>query len=351
MNTLTIDLAASPYELGSASHLIAGGSTSLRHLLNDLDEGIGSPGQTGIQSLGFDPLDRVLGGGLHLHDFMVVAGRPGIGKTIATLQMARNLARSGSTVVFACFEHDPAALLARLLAVEIGGVQLAHTDWYRMDGVRTRLNEVMAGRASLASISVDPLLRAARACVDEYADSLHIVRAAPSKTGVAELAEIVEKVRRGPTVLCVDYLQKLRSTSKLMNHADHVAEVTADLRELSLETETAVIAIAALSGRGLTRRRVHLPHLDTAASVAYDADVVLILEEKARIVAANQIANTSDQAERFRKRVIFTIEKNRGGVAPIDLEFTKDYEHFRFDPAGGFVQEQLVDDQLASDLD
>ncbi len=350
MNTTTIDLIAIDADRVAVGRSPVSQSTSLRHLLDNLDAGDVAVDHAGIQPLGFDPLDRVLGGGLHLHDLMVVAGRPGIGKTVAVLQMARNLARSGSTVVFACFEHDAAALLARLLALEIGGVKVAHTDWYRMDGVRSRLDQVMAGRASLASLSIDPLLRAARACVDEYADSLHIVQAAPSKTGVAELAQIVDRVRSGPTVLCVDYLQKVRATQK-MGHADHVSEVMADLRELSLETQTSIIAIAALSGTGLNRRRVHLAHLDTAASVAYDADVVLVLEEKARIVAANQLANTTDQADRFARRVVFTVEKNRGGVAPIDLEFVKDYEHFRFDPAGGFVQEQLVNDQLAADLD
>jgi replicative DNA helicase len=336
MNSLTIDL-------------VTGGATSLRHLLDHLDDGLSDREYASIRPLGFDPLDRVLGGGLRPHDLMIVAGRPGIGKTVAVLQMARNLALSGCTVVFACFEHDEAALLARLLALEIGGVQIPHTDWYRMDGVRALLDEVMAGRASLASLSADPLLRAARACVDEYADRLHLVRAAPSKTGVRELTETIDQVRRGPTVLCVDYLQKVRA-SRAMNHADHVSEVTGDLRELSLETDTAVIAIAALNGAGLSRKRVHLSHLDTAAAVAYDADIVLLLEDKSRIVAANQLANTTDQFERFAKRVILTIEKNRGGLAPVDLEFIKDYEHFRFDPVGGFVQEQLVNDQLAGDL-
>ncbi len=336
MNSLTIDL-------------VTGGATSLRHLLDHLDDDRVQREYASIRPVGFEPLDRVLGGGLRPHDLMVVSGRPGIGKTVAVLQMARNLALGGCNVVFACFEHDEAALLARLLALEIGGVEIAHTDWYRMDGVRALLDQVMAGRASLASLSIDPLLRAARACVDEYADRLHLLRAAPSKTGVVELADAVTQVRNGPTVLCVDYLQKVRP-SRAMTHGDHVSEVTADLRELSLETDTAVIAIAALTGIGLARKRVHLSHLDTAASVGYDADIVLLLEEKRRIVAANQLANTTDQAERFAKRVVFTVEKNRGGVAPIDLEFIKDYEHFRFDPMGGFVQEQLVNDQLAGDL-
>ena len=297
-----------------------------------------------VLPLGFEPLDRVLGGGIRRHDLVVLAGRPGVGKTIATLQMARNLAAGGATVVFACFEHDAPTLIGRLIAMEIGSVAVRHTDWYRMDGIRLLLSEISAGRTSLSSAAGDPLMRAALASIATYGHRLHFVRALPTETGVHELSDAVDAVRDGPTVLIVDYLQKVRALRSTTTHLEHVAEVTAGLKQASLESALSVLAVSAISATGLMRRRTHLAHLDSAVAVGYDSDVVILMNDKRPIVAANQIMNTLEQSERLRQRVVFTVEKNRGGIAPVDLEFGKDFEHFRFDPNGTHVSEQLIED-------
>ncbi len=339
MSASTIDLTAA---------LAHSRSTSVEQLFRRIDHIAEHPVEerSHLLASGFDPLDRVLGGGLRPHDFMVVAGRPGVGKTIAVLQMARNLARAGHTVVYACYEHDPTVLLARLLALEIGEVSLPHTDWYRMDGVRLRLDEVVSGRGALRNVAGDPLLRAARAAVEEYAPRLHLVSASPSVTGVAELASIIHHVRDsrgGRAVLCVDYLQKVRSDIHGVAHLDEVTDITSALRELSLDHDVAVIAICAMNASGLRSERVRMSELDGAVSVGYDADVVVMLDDKRRIVSTNQLAYSTEQSDRFRRRVVFTVEKNRGGVSSVDLEFIKDFEHFRFDPTGSYVSEQLID--------
>ncbi len=316
-------------------------------LIESLERQAGSdiaPLESSLLPLGLAPLDRILGGGLRMHDLLVVAGRPGVGKTIVTLQMARNLALNGTTVVFACYEHDPMTLLARLLAFEIGAVKLPHTDWNHLSGVRTFLDQLANGGASLSAGSNDPLMRAALARLNEYASRLHLVRAAPSDTGLAELQGIVEEVRSGPTVLFVDYLQKVRSAQESTTHLEHVARVTAGLKEAALKSALSVVAVSAISSVGLLRRRTHLAHLDSAVAVGYDSDVVILMNDKRPIVAANQIANTLEQADRFRQRVVFTVEKNRGGIAPVDVEFVKDFEHFRFEPQGSYVAEQLIED-------
>lgn len=300
--------------------------------------------------LGFDPLDRVLGGGLRLRELLVLAGRPGVGKTIVTLQMASNLARNGATVVFACYEHDPQQLLARLLAFEIGSAGAPNSDWRHMKGVQAVLDDVVSGRVPLSCSDLDPLMRAARSRLDQYGHRLHLVRAAPTMTGLKELQEIVRDVQHGPTVLFVDYLQKVRPSRLSSSHVDHVADVTAGLKEASLRSGISVVAVSAISSAGLMRRRVHLAHLDAAVAVGYDADVVILLNDKRPVVAANQISHTLGQAEKLRERVVFTVEKNRGGPAPVDVEFIKDFEHFRFNPEGSFVSEQLIEDGEREDF-
>lgn len=303
-----------------------------------------SSGASMVLPLGFEPLDRVLGGGLRLHDLLVLSGRPGVGKTILALQVARNLAATGATVVFASYEHHPRSLLARLLALELGSLRSDSRSWFRPESVRSLLDEVIAGRVSLSSASGDPMLRAARAQVDEYASRLHFVAASPSQTGLPELHAAVRKVQTDSTVLIVDYLQKVRPDTGASSHLEHVARVTSGLKQASLDEAFSVVAVSAVGANGLLRRRTHLPHLDGAVAVGYDSDVVILLNDKRSIVAANRLSNTLDELENLRRRVVFTIEKNRSGIAPIDVEFIKDFEYFRFDPTGSFVAEQLIED-------
>ena len=80
---------------------------------------------TGRLPTGMDPLDRLLGGGFRASDFVLLGGRPGVGKTIAGLQWARAMAMSGATAVIASYEHDEQTLLGRLVALEIGNLELA----------------------------------------------------------------------------------------------------------------------------------------------------------------------------------------------------------------------------------
>src|ERR1051325_5269642 len=92
----------------------------------------------------FSPLDQVLAGGLRPGDLMLVGGSPGVGKTITTLQWARNMAMQGIPTVYVCYEHEESALLGRLLALELG--ELPHSDDdLEMEKLRLGIQEVAAG--------------------------------------------------------------------------------------------------------------------------------------------------------------------------------------------------------------
>ena len=68
---------------------------------------------------GFTPLDACLGGGLQAEDLVLLGGPQGVGKTVAVLQMARNIARDGHALaIVVCFEHSEIYLLLRLLSME-----------------------------------------------------------------------------------------------------------------------------------------------------------------------------------------------------------------------------------------
>ena len=110
-----------PTELGgppkhTAPRATVGGGRSLTDVVLGLeDSAVGT-----VVPTGFDPLDKVLDGGLRSRDLTLIGGVPGVGKTVVTLQWARNSAMAGFNTAYVCYEHDQEALASRLLAVEVG---------------------------------------------------------------------------------------------------------------------------------------------------------------------------------------------------------------------------------------
>jgi replicative DNA helicase len=107
-----------------------------------------------------------------------------------------------------------------------------------------------------------------------------------------------------------------------------------------------VVALAAADREGLTARRLRIHHLRGSTALAHEPDVVILLNDKSIAVSKAHLAYDPVRADRYRQQVVFSIEKNRSGPAPVDLEFRKDFASFRFHPEGAFLTEKLVDDVL-----
>ena len=71
-----------------------------------------------VTPTGFHPLDTYLGGGLRAGELTLLGGPQGLGKTTMALQMLRNVVVSGGTGIYFSFEHDPATVLERFIAIE-----------------------------------------------------------------------------------------------------------------------------------------------------------------------------------------------------------------------------------------
>jgi replicative DNA helicase len=293
---------------------------------------------------GFEPLDAVLGGGLHNEDLVLVGGRPGVGKTVAMLQMARHVARAGTPSVYVCYEHGEEALVARLLALELG--ELAYPeDVPSLDKLKRMAWEVTLGVGTLRDFHDASRLSAeATDRFTSYAHRLQLVRASGG-TGVDELRRMTP-AGDGGWVLFVDYLQKVAGSNGAVDEDERVTQVVSGLKELALERHTAVVAAVAADHDGLVARRLHLHHLRCAAALAHEADIVLTLNEKWSAVSKTHLAYDASRARTYRQWVVWSVEKHRDGPAGIDVEFRKDFASYRFDPHGRFVSEQLVDDVL-----
>jgi len=78
---------------------------------------------------------------------------------------------------------------------------------------------------------------------------------------------------------------------------------------------------------GLKASRLRNHHLRGSSAINYEADIILILNEKYQIVAKVNIEFNPHHAQRFRDWVILSVEKNRGGQNSVDLEFEKHFEY------------------------
>jgi len=293
---------------------------------------------------GFEPLDDVLGGGLRAQDLVLLGGRPGVGKTIASLQWARRMAMHGQNAIFVCYEHSPHSLLARLLAAELAS--LARPDeLVELPRLRTIAQEVALGAAPPRTLTSDPLGEEAYQRLQQYGPRLHLVQGSGLRTGVVELAGILSRLRSGATALFVDYLQKVPVASNT-SADDRITHVAERLKELAMVAEVPVVALAAADREGLAARRLRLAQLRGSVALAHEADVALVLNEKSTAVSKSHLAFDPVRAEQFKRWVVLSIEKNREGAADLDLEFRKDFANSRFDPAGGFTSEPLVDSVL-----
>lgn len=319
-------------------------------VLGDLDQAIrmGQARELVPIATGFEPLDSTLSGGLHPGELMLIGGAPGSGKTVVTLQWARNIALSGGTAVYACYEHEESMLLGRLLALELGS--LSHsTDDYELEKLRMGIQEVAMGgvRGLREVLESEEHMRTAYERVEAYADRLWLVRASGAHTGIPEIEEmIMQRVDTPSFVMFVDYLQKIAMRPEPPEESEKVTRTTEAMKDLALSYQIPIVAIVAADREGLKARRLRLHHLRGSSALAYEADVAIILNNKFDCVSKVHLAYDPVRAETFKDYTVFSLEKNRGGPNLVDIEYRKDFAYYRFDPDGGMVQEKLIDERI-----
>jgi replicative DNA helicase len=207
---------------------------------------------------GFGDLDRLLNG-LHPGQLVIVAGRPGLGKSTVSMDFARNAAvRHNMCSAIFSLEMSKIEIVTRLLSAEarvplhvLRSGQLSDDDW-------TRLARRM-GEISEAPIFVDDT---------------------PNMT----LMEIRAKARRmrqrhDLKLVVVDYLQLMTSPKRVESRQQEVAELSRGLKLLAKEIECPVVAVSQLN-RGpeqRTDKRPQLSDLRESGSIEQDADVVILL--------------------------------------------------------------------------
>jgi replicative DNA helicase len=307
--------------------------------------------------LGLTPLDKSLGGGLRTGDLVLIGGAQGTGKTTLALQMARNIALGGqASVLYVCFEHDEEYLLNRLIAMESALEHMPQpTTGVKVQDVR---KEVLAtwvahGSQQTAELTANPRLRPALERIARYGQSLYLLRGSQTTSTVENMHKLVQAYRdvapHKQLVVFVDYLQKVPMIPDATSEVERVTNVVQGLKDLALTHSVPLVSIVAADREGLKASRLRNHHLRGSSAINYEADVIIILNEKYNIVAKVNIEFNPYQAQRFRDWIILTIEKNRSGKNTIDLEYEKHFEFACFDPEGRQVQEKLIEERLYND--
>ncbi len=308
---------------------------------------------------GFDPLDGLIGGGLRKTELILLGGAQGIGKTIASLQIARNIAmRNNQYAFYLSYEHTETHLMNRLLCLE--SINPPEVDL--KSGVRLKdLYDIVISERAKSTLrgssgSLQAILRnnaktaMALARMSRYADRLILVKASPAVTTLRAIREMTARLcdaTGGNVTVFIDYLQKVAiHPERAADEAEKVTIVVEGLKDLALALGVPVWSIVAADREGLKAQRLHLFHLRGSSALDYEADIAIIMNNKYHILSKDHVAFNPYQARQYRDWVVFTIEKNRAGRAMQDMEFQLHAPYFAFDPRGRRVQQQLIDDKI-----
>ena len=229
-------------------------------------------GLSGIAT-GIQALDHRMGG-LQPSDLVIVAGRPGMGKTALATNIAFNIADSYSPDVQPDGSH--AALeggVVGYFSLEMSSEQLAT----RIISEQAEVPSSKIRRGEISQTDFDKLV----ACVQTF----HRAPLYIDQTGGISIAQLAARARRlkrqrGLDVLVVDYIQLMQGSKRTNeNRVQEVTEITTGLKSLAKELNIPVIAVSQLSRQVENRedKRPQLSDLRESGSIEQDADIVMFV--------------------------------------------------------------------------
>ena len=283
------------------SVLIKGALENIEILRNKEDTLSGIP-------TGFSNLDRVTSG-WQASDLIIIAARPGMGKTAFALSMARNIAIDYKKAVgFFSLEMSSEQLVNRLIASEaqLGANKLRKGDL--ADHEMIQLHEKIK-YLSEAPIFID----------DTPALTIFELR--------AKARRLVKNHKVG--VLIIDYLQLMHAGGNAGNREQEISTISRSLKGIAKELKIPVIALSQVnrgveSRSGVGSKRPMLSDLRESGAIEQDADIVTFIyrPEYYKIFEWDNGDDSRGQAE------IMIAKHRNGSLANIRLKFTAEFARF-----------------------
>lgn len=271
---------------------------AIQEVYAHLDEMAANPGKLPGLPTGFSQLDQYIGG-LSRSDLILLAARPGMGKTAIALNMAVNAAkRSGKTVVIFQLEMSREQLATRMLSSEA----LIDSKKLRMGSLDDADWERMAGAAeSLQSMSI---------LIDE-------------NSGIT-VPEMMAKCRRVGSklgLIVIDYLQLMHTPKQMDNRVQEVAEISRSLKIMAKELNVPVLCCSQLSRGPESRqnKRPMLSDLRESGSIEQDADIVLFIYRDDYY---------NDQSENRNCAELIVAKNRHGETGTVELQWMGQFTSF-----------------------
>ncbi|MEG0096456.1 MAG: replicative DNA helicase [Raoultibacter sp.] len=254
---------------------------------------------------GFKDVDELFYG-LRGGDLIILAARPGVGKTSFALNIAVNAAKAGSTVAFLSLEMSTAQLTQRILCSE----------------ARVNLGNIRSGKMQdsdwMAIIEASNTLYPLNLYIDD-SPSLSILELR------AKARRELRDVENG--LIVVDYLQLMQPPQARRdgNRAVEVGEISRGLKVLAKEMGMPVIALSQLSRavemRG--KKRPMLSDLRESGSIEQDADIVMFIDR-----SMDEIEAESDGRPELGTAELIVAKHRNGPTRDIRLAFKAESTRF-----------------------
>jgi replicative DNA helicase len=223
---------------------------------------------------GLEDLDRMMGG-LQPSDLIILAGRPGMGKSALATNLGYNVAKAWQGEV----RPDGHTITTNggvvgFFSLEMSAEQLATRIIAEQTGIPSNL--IRRGGISEADFER----------IKDYSIELQNLKFFVDETGGLSVAQLAARARRlkrqrGLDLLIIDYLQLLQGSTRRSaeNRVQEITEITTKLKALAKELNVPVLALSQLSRQVESRddKRPQLSDLRESGSIEQDADVVLFV--------------------------------------------------------------------------
>src|SRR5882757_4548395 len=281
---------------------------------------------------GLRALDTKMGGLQH-SDLIIVAGRPGMGKTALATNIAYNVAKAHRAEVQADGTMKSVnGGIVGFFSCEMSAEQLAT----RILAEQTGISSSMIRRGGISQNEFDK--------IRDYTIELQHLPLYVDETGGLSISQLTARARRlkrqkGLDLIVVDYIQLLQGSGKRSdNRVQEVTEITTSLKALAKELNVPVIALSHLSRQVESRddKRPQLSDLRESGSIEQDADVVLFVFREEYYLQNKEPRAGTPEHEKWQRdmslvhgRAEVIIAKQRHGpTGTVELQFEGQFTRF-----------------------
>lgn len=277
----------------------------LTQAFDEIDELVNNKSHMAGVPTGFADVDKLFWG-LRGGDLLILAARPGVGKTSFALNLATNAAKSGASVAFFSLEMGANQLVQRVLCAE----------------ARVNLGQLRAGNLQEGDWNAIMNAAATLSGLDLYIDD----------TPGLSLLEMRAKARRQlrdkeKGLIIVDYLQLMQPPSirRDGNRAVEVAEISRGLKVLAKELNMPVLSLSQLSRAVEMRgsKRPQLSDLRESGSIEQDADIVMFIDR-----SMDEVEAESDGRPDLGTAELIVAKHRNGATRDITLSFNPEFTKF-----------------------